>query len=107
MESELIRPITDATFHSEIKKGVTLVDFHALWCGPCRMLSPILEEVASHFKGKIKVAKVDIDREQNSAMEFQVTSVPTIILFKDGKEVNRMVGLRDLESLKAFVKTAL
>ena len=106
-EGDLIKNFTDETFHDEIKKGVVLVDFHAVWCGPCRMLSPIIEQVAEHYQDKIVVAKIDIDSEQNTAMEFQVTSVPTVILFKDGKEVNRLVGLRDLEAIKAFIDTAL
>lgn len=107
MGSDLIRELTDITFESEIKKGIFLVDFHAVWCGPCRMLSPTLEKIAENFKGKISVVKMDIDKEQNTAMRYQVTSVPTVILFKDGKEINRLVGLRDFESLKSFVGTAL
>lgn len=106
-ESELIKVLTDDTFHDEVKKGVVLVDFHAVWCGPCRMLAPIIEQIAEYYKDKIVVAKIDIDSEQNTAMEFQVTSVPTVILFKDGKEMNRLVGLRDLEAVKAFIETAL
>lgn len=95
--------LTEETFREEIKKGVTLVDFFADWCGPCRMLAPVLEKVAEEVKGKATVAKLDIDQAQGIATEFQITSVPTIILFKDGKEVGRIVGLRDAKELKEFI----
>ena len=106
-DKKMISQITDENFSKEVEKGITLVDFHAVWCGPCRMLSPILEEVAEEYKDKAKVAKVDIDTEQKIAARFQVTSVPTLILFKDGKEVNRLIGLRDASSISDFIKSAL
>lgn len=106
-ESELVKTLNDDTFQVEIEKGVVLVDFFAVWCAPCRMLSPIFDQVAEQYKDKITVAKVDIDSEQKTAAQFQVTSVPTVVLFKDGKEVNRLIGLRDLDAIKAFVETAL
>lgn len=99
----LMKHLTDANFNEEIKKGVTLVDFHADWCGPCRMLAPVLEQVAKEIKGKAVIAKVDIDSEQKTATQFQITSVPTMILFKDGKEVNRLIGLRNAEAVKDFI----
>ena len=104
--ADLVKHFTDSNFKEEIKKGVTLVDFSAAWCGPCRMLSPIIEEVAKNFENKATVAKVDIDSDQKIAAEYQVTSVPTMILFKDGKEVERMVGLRDAENVIEFVNSA-
>jgi thioredoxin 1 len=107
MSSELIKHLTDETFEAEISKGVTLVDFNATWCGPCRMLSPILEEVAEFFKGKAHIAKVDIDSEQDTAAEYKVSSVPTLILFKDGEEVDRLIGLRDADSIKEFIENIL
>ena len=105
--SDLIKHFTDENFQKEIGKGVTLVDFYAIWCGPCRMLSPIIEDVAKHFEGKAKIGKVDIDSEQKIAALFQVTSVPTLILFKDGKEINRLIGLRDMEAIKEFILSVL
>ena len=99
--------LTDANFHEAIKKGVTLVDFHADWCGPCRMLAPVLEQVAQEVQGKAVIAKVDIDTEQKTASHFQITSVPTMILFKDGKEVNRIVGLRNAEAVKGAILAAI
>lgn len=107
MATQEVKELTEETFKNEIAKGVALVDFFAVWCAPCRMLSPIIEQIAEHFNNRILVGKVDIDNEQQIAGEFQVTSVPTIVLFKDGKEVNRLVGLRDFDALKAFVDEAL
>ena len=104
---ELIKELTDENFEKEISKGVFLVDFHATWCGPCRMLAPIMEEVATHFENKASVAKLDIDSQQKVAAEYQVTSVPTLILFIDGKEKDRLVGLRNFEEIKEFVEGGL
>jgi thioredoxin len=101
-----MKHLTDANFDAEIKKGVTLVDFHANWCGPCRMLAPVLEQVSKDLKGKASLGKIDIDAEQKTASRFQITSVPTMILFKDGKEVNRLVGLRNAEAIKDFIMSA-
>jgi thioredoxin 1 len=106
-DNKNVKNFTEETFQEGISKGMVLVDFNAVWCAPCRMLSPIIEQVAEHFKDKIVVAKVDIDNEQKVAAQFQVTSVPTIVLFNNGKEVNRLVGLRDYEALKDFVDKAI
>ena len=106
-EKGLIKHLTDNDFDSEIQKGVTLVDFHANWCGPCRMLAPVLEQVAKDVKGKAVVAKIDIDTEQKTAANFQITSVPTMILFKNGKEVNRLIGLRNADAVKDFIQSAV
>lgn len=102
-EKTLIKNLTDDSFSKEVESGTVLVDFFAEWCGPCRMMSPILEQLASQFQGKVVIAKLDIDNEQETAAQFQVTSVPTLILFKDGKEVNRLIGLRDAEAIKEFI----
>ena len=106
-DKDNIKHLTDSNFSAEIQKGVTLVDFHANWCAPCRMLAPLLVQVAKEVKGKATIAKVDIDSEQKTAGQFQITSVPTLILFKDGKEMNRLVGLRNAEAIKEFVESAL
>lgn len=99
--------LDDSNFQTTIAKGVTLVDFYADWCGPCRMIAPIIEELSTEFNGKAKIAKLDIEKAQTTTSSFQVTSIPTIILFKDGKEVKRIVGIRDKETLKGMITAAL
>lgn len=106
-DQELMKHLTDENFEAEIGQGVVLVDFHANWCGPCRMLAPVLEQVAKDVKGKALIGKVDIDTEQKTAGRFQITSVPTMILFKDGQEVNRLVGLRNADALKELILSAV
>ncbi len=103
MPGDLIKKLSSNDFKSTIEQGVTLVDFFAEWCAPCRMLVPILEEIAEQVQGKIQLCKVDIDQAQDIISELQVTSVPTLILFKDGKEVNRTVGLKDADALKELI----
>jgi thioredoxin 1 len=104
--SDLIAYFDDSNFDAKIKEGVFLIDFYADWCGPCRMLTPVLEGVARDMQGKVTVAKLDIDKNQKVASAYQVTSVPTMILFKNGKEVGRLVGLRDAEGIKKFIASA-
>lgn len=103
MTSEELKLITEATFDSEIQKGLVLVDFYADWCGPCRMQAPVLEKLAKELTGKARIVKIDVDAAQKVAAKFQITSIPTLILFKDGKEVGRIVGLKDGETLKQFI----
>ncbi len=95
--------LTDENFQETISKGLTLVDFYATWCGPCRMIAPVVEQLAGKVQGKANVAKLDIDQAQQTTNSLQITSVPTLILFKDGKEVKRIVGVKDLDYLLNLV----
>lgn len=93
--------VTDDSFAAEVLASETpvLVDFWAAWCGPCKMVAPVLEEIATEKAGVLRVAKVDVDANPTSAREFQVSSIPTLILFKDGKPVTRIVGARGKAAL--------
>jgi thioredoxin 1 len=92
--------LTDANFEEEvIKSGVpVLVDFWAPWCGPCRMMAPIIEEVAQEWAGKVKVCKINVDDHQATARNYEIQSIPTMILFKEGEVVKRLVGARPKKS---------
>ena len=86
--------VTDATFASEIEghAGVAVVDLWATWCGPCRMIAPMLEELAGEFAGRVKVAKLAVDANPVTSQRFNVRSIPTLLFFKDGKVVDQVVG---------------
>lgn len=90
-------------FETEVinKEGVTLVDFFAVWCGPCKMIAPVLEELSTEMAGKANIVKVDIDQHSHLADEYRISSVPTMIIFKDGKEVERIVGFQPKQNLIA------
>ncbi|HLB53172.1 MAG TPA: thioredoxin [Chlamydiales bacterium] len=97
---------TDANFDAESAKGVVIADFSASWCGPCRMLTPVLEQVAGEMQGQVTIGKIDIDNETKISSRFQISSVPTLILFKEGKEVGRLVGLQTADALKKWIASA-
>lgn len=101
-----LKYLTDTDFDNTIEKGVTLVDFYADWCGPCRMIAPIMEELADEYAGKAVIAKVDVDNSQNTASKYNVTSIPTVIMFVDGQEVKRVVGVRDKATFRALLDAA-
>ncbi len=106
-ENKNIVHLDDNNFQDSIAKGVILVDFYATWCGPCRMVTPVVEELSIEMNGKARVAKVDVDQAQGIATSLQITSVPTLILFKDGKEVKRVVGVKDIDYLRHIVTAQL
>lgn len=93
--------ITDASFASDIIESgkPAMVDFWAVWCGPCRMVGPVVEEIAAEFQGKAIVGKVDVDTNQEVAAEFGIRNIPTILFFKDGKVVDKVVGVVPKEQL--------
>lgn len=100
---ELVQSVSDATFEATVKSGLWLVDFFADWCGPCRMLAPVIHQVAGEMGGRLGFLKVDVDDAQETAAKFGVTSIPTVVLVKDGKEVGRFVGLKDAQKVKDFL----
>ncbi len=93
--------VTDADFAREVEQhdGVTMVDFWAGWCGPCHMIAPIVEEIAEEYEGRVKVAKLDVDANQNTAARFGVRSIPSILFFKNGEHVDTVVGVVPTEHL--------
>lgn len=96
--------VNDQNFKDEISSGVTLVDFWATWCGPCKMIAPVLEEVAQELDGKADIAKLDVDANGATASEFGVMSIPTLILFKDGEPVDKVVGFQPKEQLVQLIE---
>jgi len=98
-DHEKVVTLTEQNFQQKTKGKVVLVDFWASWCAPCRMMAPVLNDVASELNGNSHVGKVDIQQYQSLANEFKVRSIPTLILFKNGKEVNRFVGVKSKDFL--------
>lgn len=94
-------------FKSEIESGITVVDFFATWCGPCKMLSPVLEGLSSEMEGKVKFAKVDIDQNIELASQFQISSVPTMVIFKDGEKVSQLVGFLPKEKIEEEINSII
>jgi thioredoxin 1 len=103
MAAENIVTATESNFTDEVLKSATpvLVDFWAEWCGPCKMLGPILDELATEYTGKVKIAKVNIDDHQNLAAQYRVTAIPTLLVFKNGQVAEQMVGAKSKRDLKA------
>jgi len=95
---------TDQNFETETGSGVVLVDFWAPWCGPCKMIAPVLEELDAELKGKAKIVKVDVDENQGSASKFGVMSIPTLLVFKDGEVVDKVVGFQPKEALAELLE---
>jgi thioredoxin 1 len=100
---------TDANFESEVLSSdqPVLVDFSATWCGPCKMLNPIINELAQEYEGRVKVGKVDTDQSQTTAARYAITSVPTVLLFKGGEQVDRLIGVNSKSVYKQKIDDLL
>lgn len=98
--------LTNANFNQEVLESdkTVLIDFWASWCGPCKMLSPVVDEIAEEVDSSIKVCKVNVDDERELAMQFQVRSIPTLVVLKNGKVVNQSVGVRPKAEILAMLK---
>lgn len=103
MAAANILTLTNANFDAEVRKSSTpvLVDFWAEWCGPCKMIAPVLDELAGEFNGRVKIGKVNIDEDQALASEYGVRAIPTLLIFKDGQVAEQIVGLRSKRDLKS------
>lgn len=105
MAASNIVTLTETNFAEEVTQSPTpvLVDFWAEWCGPCKMIAPILDEIASEYDGKLKIGKVNIDEQQTLAAQHGIRAVPTLLLFKDGEVADQIIGLKSKRDLKANV----
>ena len=104
-----VRTVTDADFDSEVKESatLTLVDFWAEWCGPCKMIAPTVEELAAEYQGRLKVFKLDVDENQRTAQQYAVRSIPSLLFFKDGKVVETVVGAVRKQRLEEVIEAHL
>jgi thioredoxin 1 len=102
-----IKELNDTNFQAQVKSGVTLVDFWAAWCMPCKMMAPVLNETAEALGSTAKIAKLDVDSNRAASAKYGVRSIPTLILFKNGKEINRFVGVKTKDFLLKEISKAV
>lgn len=106
----MVKEVSDQNFDKEVLECSTvpvLVDFWAPWCGPCRMVAPVVKEMAKKFEGKLKVVKINTDENQSIAAKYAITGIPSLLMFKEGKEINRFVGFRQPQVLEEDIKKVL
>ena len=98
--------LNEKNFEEEVLKSdkTILIDFWASWCGPCKMMSPVVDEIAEEMNGTVKVCKINIDEEQNLAVKYNVMSIPTFVVIKAGKEIGRTIGVQDKEDIKKILQ---
>lgn len=101
-----VQHISDSSFQNETQSGTVLVDFWAPWCGPCKMIAPILDELSAELGDSAKITKINVDDNPESAAKYNVMSIPTLLVFKDGVVVNQLVGLQSKDKLKAAIEQA-
>jgi thioredoxin 1 len=106
MASENVKQVTDKSFEADVLKSElpTLVDFWAVWCGPCKQIAPLVDALANEYKGKLNVAKVDVDHNQIVAQQYRVSSIPTLLIFKGGKVVGQLIGAVARSKLETELK---
>lgn len=109
MAANSIIKLVKSNFDAEVLKsdGAVLVDFWAEWCGPCRMIAPLIEELANDFQGKLKVGKLNVDEERDIALQYGIRSIPTLIVFKEGKPVDQIIGALPKSALKSKIEGLL
>ena len=109
MASEHIINVGDADFQNQVisSENPVLVDFWATWCGPCRALAPILEDLSNEYVGRVKIAKVDVDSNQSTAAQFGVRSIPTLLLFKDGQVISNRAGAAPKAALQSWIDESI
>ncbi|AVK49365.1 thioredoxin [Clostridium sp. MF28] len=103
----MIKILKENEFKSEIKDGLVVVDFYADWCAPCKMLAPIFEELALEMKETVKFVKVNVDNNQSVANEYNIASIPSLVIFKNGEMKDKLVGFRPKEDIKAEIESYL
>jgi thioredoxin 1 len=103
MPETKVKHLDDSNFKQAVEQGTVLLDFFSQSCGPCKMMNPIIEELAEELSSQLKVFKIDIEGAEQVVQQFSITHVPTLIVLKDGKEVDRTIGLKDMDDLKALV----
>lgn len=102
-----MKQVNEKEFSEAIKSGVTLVDFSAEWCGPCKMIAPVLDQLSKEYEGKVKIITVDVDQENELAMKFSIMSIPTLMLFKNGESIGQVVGFQSKPMLEKFISRGL
>lgn len=105
----MISQVTDSTFEEEVLKSdiPVLVDFWATWCGPCKMLAPVIDQLAEKFEGTLKIFKMDVDQNPITSLNYEIASIPTIMVFEKGTVANKLIGFRPLDQLENAIKGSL